>query len=104
MSLSGYRSIPRVGHLERAKRVLGYLAKIKHAFIRFRTGLHDYSDISHMKYDCEYSVYGNSREELLRDAPEALGKTIILTHHVYVNLYHDVPTGRSVTGILYFIN
>ena len=104
MSLSGYRSVPRIGHLDRAKRVVGYLTKMRHAVIRFRTGLPDYSDIPHMKYDWETSVYGNVKEELPKDAPEALGKPIILTHYVDANLYNDVLTGRSVTGILHFIN
>ena len=36
--------------------------------------------------------------------PESLGRSIILTHYVDTNLYHDVLTGRSVTGILHFIN
>ena len=34
MSLSGFRTAPCLGHLERAKRVYGYLAKMKHAVIR----------------------------------------------------------------------
>ena len=33
MTLSGFRVAPRVGHLERAKRVCSYLYKMKHGFI-----------------------------------------------------------------------
>ena len=51
ISLSSYRSIPRISHMEQTKRVIGYLAKMKYAHIRFRTGLPDYSDIPPMKYD-----------------------------------------------------
>jgi hypothetical protein len=29
---------------------------------------------------------------------------VILTHYVDANLYHNVLTGRSVTGVLHFIN
>ena len=90
--------------MERAKRVIGYLAKMKYAVIRFRTGLSEYSDISHMKYDWEYSLYGNVKEELPRDAPEALGKSIILTHDVDEHFYHSVLTVCAVTGIIHFIN
>ena len=50
MSLSGYQSIPRIRHLERAKRVVDYLAKMRHAVIRFKIGLPEYSDITHIKY------------------------------------------------------
>ena len=72
MSLSGYRSIPKIRHMERAKRVIGYLSKIQHAGNMFETGLPDYSDISYMRYDWEHSVYGSVKEELPRDAPESL--------------------------------
>ena len=34
---------PRKGHLDRVKRICRYLAKMKHAFVRVRTGLPDYS-------------------------------------------------------------
>ena len=50
MSLSSYRSA-QIGHLERAKRVLGYLSKMKKAKPRFRVSLPDYSDISYTQYD-----------------------------------------------------
>ena len=77
---------------------------MKYAVIICRAGLPDYSDIPRIHYDWEHSVYGNVKEELPRDAPEALGKHIILTHYVDANLYRDVLTGHSVTGILHFIN
>jgi hypothetical protein len=33
-----------------------------------------------------------------------LGKDVLLTHYVDANLYHDIITGRAVTGVLHFIN
>jgi hypothetical protein len=36
--------------------------------------------------------------------PLGLGKQVILSHYVDVNLYHNVLTGRSVTGVLHFLN
>ena len=69
MSLYGYRSITRIGNLERAKRVVGYLAKIGHVVIKLRTGLPDYSDITHIKYDWEHSMYGNVKEEFPKNDP-----------------------------------
>ena len=56
-----------------------------------------------MIYDWEHSIYGNVKEDLPKNSPDALGKPIILTHYVDANLYHDDLTGRSVTGILHFI-
>jgi hypothetical protein len=104
MTLSGFRAAPRWGHLERAKRVYGYLAKMKHAVIRVRTDEPDYSGLPEQDFDWAYSVYGNIREILPKNAPEPLGKYVTLTHYVDANLYHDMLTGRSVTGILHLAN
>ena len=45
MTLSSFRVAPRRGHLERIKRIYGYLAKMKHDIIRIRTEGPDYSEI-----------------------------------------------------------
>jgi hypothetical protein len=36
--------------------------------------------------------------------PTPVGKCVTLTHNIDANLYHDMMTGCSVTGILHFIN
>ena len=36
--------------------------------------------------------------------PEPKGKPVITTTYVDANLYHDLITGRSVTGILHWVN
>jgi len=102
--LSSFRAAPRRGHLYRARRIYGYLAKMKHAVIRIRTAEPDYSDLPDFEYDWSRSVYGELFEELPRDAPEPLGKYVRLTHFVDANLMHDLATGRSVTGILHMCN
>ena len=104
MTMSGFRTAPRSGHLDRVKRICGYLSKMKHGFIRIRTDEPDYSDMQAADYDWTRSVYGNVTEELPKDAPEPLGKEVVLTSYVDANLYHDMVTGRSVTGVLHFIN
>jgi hypothetical protein len=104
MTLSSFRAAPRFGHLERAKRICGYLAKMCHATIRFRTRLPDYSDIVEPNTNWDYSVYDGSTEPLSNDAPPPKGNVVIFTHYVDANLYHDILTGRSVTGILHFLN
>ena len=81
--------------MDPSKRVVGYLTKMKHAVIIFRNGLLDYSHIPRMNYDWEYSVYGDVKEELPKDAPEILGKYIILTHYIDTNIYHDVLTRHA---------
>ena len=45
MSMSRFRLAPKIGHLERMKRLYGYLVKIKHFAIRYRTKEPDYSHL-----------------------------------------------------------
>ena len=104
MSMSSFRAAPRVGHLDRLKRIYGYLGKMKHATIRIRTGEPDYSDLPQQEYDWTYTVYGNVQEKIPDKLPEPLGKPVTLTTYVDANLYHDMATGRSVSGILHLIN
>ena len=49
-------------------------------------------------------MYGDTEEALPHNIPIALGKHVIMTHYVDANLYHDILTGGSVTGILHFLN
>ena len=51
MSISSFRSAPRIGHLERAKRIIGYLFKMKEVKLHFRVSLPDYSYIAYVQYD-----------------------------------------------------
>jgi len=104
MSLSQFRASPRVGHLERAKRVVGYLVKFKHATIRIRTDEPDLSDLPEQKFDWAHSVYGNVEPLAADDAPPPLGGFVQLIHYSDANLYHNLITGRSVTGILHLAN
>jgi hypothetical protein len=104
MTLSSFRVSPRKGHLDRAKRVVGYLAKMKHGTLRVRTGEPDYSDLPTNEYTWERSVYGNVVELLPTDAPEPLGNPVVHTSYVDANLYHDLLTGRSVTATQHYLN
>ena len=102
--MSSFRVAPRKGHLDRVKRIYGYLCKMRHASIRVRTEEPDYSDIPSPEYDWAYTAYGNVEEVLPKDAPEPLGKRVTSTCYVDANLHHDMITGRSVTGILHLLN
>ena len=96
MTLSGFRAMPRRGHMDRAKRIYGYLARMEHAMIRVRTKEPDYSALPVQEFEWAHTIYG--------DAPSPLGKHVTLTHYFDANLYHDMLTGRSVTGILHLMN
>lgn len=86
------------------KHVVGYLAKMKHAMIRFRVGKLDMSAFDEEAFGWEQSVYGKVTELIPTDAPEPKGKPVVMLSFVNANLMHDVTTGRSVTGILHFLN
>ena len=104
MTLSGFRAAPRAGHLERVKRIYGYLSKMRHASIRIRTDEPDFSDVRHVEYDWAKTIYGEMEEAIPKDVPTPLGKPVVLSHFVDANLMHCAVTGRSVTGILHMIN
>ena len=104
MSLSSFRVAPRVGHLERCRRIYAYLSKMRQAAIRVRTDEPNFSALPDITYDWAQSVYGNVKEVIPEDCPKPLGKYVTLSHYVDANLYHDMLSGRSVTGILHFVN
>ncbi len=50
------------------------------------------------------TCYHGAKELLPTDAPTPLGKSVLTTSFVDANLYHDLISGRSVTGILHLLN
>ena len=104
MSMSRFRAMPRRGHLERVKRIYGYLSKMKHGILRIRTDKPDFSDIPEKHYEWTNTCYAGVEEILPHDAPRPLGKSVLTSHYVDANLYHDMISGRSVSGILHFLN
>jgi hypothetical protein len=104
MTMSRFRAAPREGHLDRVKRIIGYLSKMRDGVIRIRTEQPDYSNIPDTIYDWEHTVYAGAKEELPDDAPPPLGKEVVMTSFFDANLYHDIITGKSVTGILHMFN
>ena len=51
MILSSSRASPRQGHLIRAKRIYGYLAKFEVSVIQIRTNMPDYTNMQIEEYD-----------------------------------------------------
>jgi hypothetical protein len=104
MTLSSFRAMPRRGHLDRAKRIYGYLYKMKDALIRVATEEPDMSEIPCVDYDWAHTVYGSPKEQIPTDLPSPKGNRVTLLHYFDANLYHDMLTGRSVTGVLHVMN
>ena len=104
MSLSRFRAQPRKGHLDRAKRIVGYLVFLPDGAIRFRTGEPDFSSLKDQEYDWTRSVYSGACEQIPHDIPKPLGKHVQTTHYVDANLHHDFASGKAVTAALHFLN
>jgi hypothetical protein len=103
--MGSYRTAPRIGHLERLKRIYGYIKRNPDGAIRFRVRIPDHeSQGTPLKYDWSSTVYGSAREELPPDMPVPKGKAVRTTTYLDANLMHDLITGRSMSGIIHLIN
>ena len=96
---------PREGHLERVKRIYGYLCRFRHFKLRFQVDKPDYSNMSGMSdHNWDHSVYGKHEEDIAENIPEPLGKNIVLTHYFDASLMYDILSGKAVTGVCTFYN
>ena len=107
MSMSRFHIAPRKGHLERLKRIYGYLRKHPSGAIRFRTGIPDNEKYFEVPdHDWMYSVYGDGSNvnEGWEEYPEPLGNPVRISSFKDSSLEHCKVTGKSVTGIIHLIN
>ena len=72
MSMSRFWLAPKVGHIERMKRIYGYLSRTKHYALRFRTAEPNYIHLSDLEYDWS-KIYGGVLEEYLKMHLNLLG-------------------------------
>jgi hypothetical protein len=82
----------------------GYLKKFASAAIRVRLLEPDLGELPDQDFDWCHSVYGHVEELTPRDAPKPLGKAVTTITYTDANLYRDMLTWRSVTGILHLCN
>lgn len=104
VTLARFRTAPRKGHVERGKRVFGYLYYLPNGTIRYRTHEPDLSAFPPQVFDWSRSVYGECKEIIPRDIPKPLGAPVTTISYVDANLYHDEVTGRSLGAALHFVN
>ncbi|KAL7579256.1 hypothetical protein ACA910_011415 [Epithemia clementina (nom. ined.)] len=104
VSLSRFRLAPRIGHIDHAKRIYGYLQKTKHYALRFCTMMPTYDELPKQNHDWIRSVYGEVMEEIPDNAPESLGKEVMISTYLDANLTHCMATGRAATAVLHFVN
>ena len=80
MTMSRFRQQPRIGHLVRLKKIVGYLANFPHGALRFRLHEPDYSNLPHKEYDSQRTVYGGAKEEIPHDSPRTKKETCDNNH------------------------
>ena len=107
MSLNRFRQSPRIGHVERLTRIIGYIRQFPHAAIRFRTGIPDHETLfgdTPITHEWMHTIYGHVTEDISPDMPTPKGCPVRLTTFVDANLMHDLVTGRSCSRILHLLN
>ena len=94
--MSRFRLAPKIGHLERLKRLYGYLVKAKHFTITYRTKEPDYSHLPKQEYEWTRTVHGNVKEEISKDIHRPLGKRVTTT--IFLNVTENAQ--RQFQGSL----
>lgn len=65
MTISKFRRAPRRGHLNKMKRIYGYLCKVWHYKLRFRVDEPDYSNVQTIQdHDRKRTFYGKHQEDI----------------------------------------
>ena len=103
-SLSRFNSAPRMGHMNRAIRVFGYLEQTPKKSIVINCD--DLTDLPAMDANLHADMmkkYPDAVEERSSREPESLGKALNLTVYADADHAHDQVTRKSITGIIVFI-
>jgi hypothetical protein len=62
------------------------------------------SDTPRTEHDWEFSACSGAKEELPKDAPEPLGRTVVTATYVDANLHHCMMTGKLALGVPHLFN
>jgi hypothetical protein len=103
-TMGSFRVAPRQGHLARLQRIYGYIKKYPNGAIRFRTNIPNHEAFYQPSQHKWEGLYSDAQEELPHDMPTPLGKEVRLSTYADANLMHCQVTGRSMSGILHFLN
>jgi hypothetical protein len=102
--LSTHLALPRIGHLEQALHIFGYLKRVPKKTLAFDP---QHPDISETRFPAKadwHDFYRDAREAIPDDAPVSRGNPVSI--HCFVDADHasNRVTRRSQTGILIFLN
>ena len=101
--LSSFVAMPREGHLQQIYHIFAYLKVHHNARIVFDPS---YPDIKEEDFPRRnwMSHYGDAKEDIPPNAPEALGTEFIMRAYVDADHAGDKVTRRSRTGFLVYLN
>ena len=101
--LSKYVASPRMGHLEQAYHIIGYLKQNKKLRLMFDCSQPPISNKLFKQHDW-YDFYGNVKESIPDNMPEPRGNDVAINCFEDANHAGDASNRRSQTGVLIFIN
>lgn len=101
--LSAHLALPRIGHLEQAIHIFGYLKENPKRQLMMDSDHPHIDERRFQKFDW-FDFYRDAKESLPGDMPEPLGNMV--STHCFVDANHAGNTSnrRSQTGILIFVN
>jgi hypothetical protein len=106
--LSAYNAQPREGHLEAAFHMFAYLKKHPRSRLVFDDTYPDFGEKRKEIADAGeldwMPFYGDVKEQLPPNAPEARGNDLTMTCYVDADHAGNTVTRRSHTGVLIFLN
>jgi hypothetical protein len=101
--LSSYTMQPRIGHLDQAFHIFGYLKRNKWAALIFDESCIDWNESAFETHDWT-DFYRGAKELLPPNAPVPRGNAVQINCFVDANHTGNQLTRRSKTGILIFLN
>ena len=104
VNLSRYNAAPREGHFKAMMRVFGYLKGYIKGKLIFDTNPLDIEDVEYIESSLWTEMYPGAQEEIPHDLPKPKMKEIEISTYFDASLGCDMITGRSVTGVLLFLN
>ena len=104
VNLSRYNAAPREGHFKAMMRVFGYLKGYIKGKLIFDTNPLEIEDVEYIESSLWTEMYPGAQEEIPHDLPEPKMKEIEISTYFDASLGCDMITGRSVTGVLLFLN
>ena len=101
--MSSHLALPRHGHLEQVLHIFGYLKEHKKLRLMFDS---DHPQISPNKFKLYnwFDFYGEVKEGIPHDMPEARGLPMSTSAFVDADLAGDKRNRQSQTGVLIFCN